>query len=73
MKQHNNKYINLPIQEIIKEYDLGKTPNELGEKYYVCKSTIYRRIKEFHTAKKLVIQKEERLKRVNVHSKGGTK
>lgn len=51
MNKHNNKYIILPINKIIEEYDAGMTPAELGRKYFVSKITIYRRIKEYHKAR----------------------
>ena len=40
------KKINLPVEEIISEYQSGMTTAQLGEKYGVGTNTIYRRLKE---------------------------
>ena len=52
MNKHNNKYIILPIKEIIEKYDAGMTPTELADIYFVNKMTIYRRIKEYHKTRR---------------------
>ena len=38
--------IDLPIEEIISEYQSGMNITKLADKYGVCKNTIYRRLKE---------------------------
>lgn len=53
--------INLPIDEIIKDYQSGMSPIELGEKYGVCADTIKTRLKEAGV-KKISALERNRLK-----------
>ena len=40
------KKINLPMEEIISEYQSGMSPTKIGEKYGVSKDTIRERLKK---------------------------